>query len=97
LDAKYFAQAFDSTVKRIVSRAKVDQQHLILSVVDNRGQVGPKLGQFERVELTEKDGKLRVVAPAFKVIENLPASFVVGNVVADDIVPARGHRVVMLV
>ena len=39
----------------------------------------------------------RVVAAAFELIEDLPASFVVGNVIADEIVPAGGHRVVMLV
>jgi hypothetical protein len=80
-----------------VSRTKIHEQHLILLVVNDRNQVGTELGQIMRVELTKENGELGVVATTFEMVKHLAPTFVVGNVVADEIVSSRGHRVVMLV
>jgi len=88
---KRFADAFYSAVQRIVGGAEIDDQHLILGVIDDCGQISAKLGEFGGIELAEEDGELRVVAATFEVVEDLVAAFVVGNVVADDVVASCSH------
>jgi hypothetical protein len=92
-----FSQAFDSTVERIVRRAKVNEQNLILRMMNNRSQIGPELRQLSWIELAKKDRELCAIPAAFKMIEYLATAFIVGNVVADDVVAPSSHRVVMLV
>ena len=89
-NAEYFTQAFDAAVEWVVGRAQVDEQDLIFGVVDDRGQIGSKLGQLARVELAEEYGELGVVAATFEVVEDFAAAFVVGDVVADDVMAAGG-------
>ena len=96
-NVKRLAQAFDSAVKRIVGRTKINEQHLILGMVNDRRQVGTKLRQLTRIELAEEDGKLGVVAATFEFVKDLAPPFVVGDIVTDNIMAAGSHRVVTLV
>jgi hypothetical protein len=77
-----------------MSRAEINKRHLIFGMMDDERKIGSKLSQLSRIELTEEDGELGVVTAAFQVIEHLPAPFVVGDVVADEIVPTGGHGIV---
>lgn len=80
-----------------MSGAKINQQNLVFGVMNSLRKDASQISQFSRIELAEKDGELRVVAAAFEGIEDFVPTFVVGNIVADDVMPARRHRVVMLV
>jgi hypothetical protein len=91
-DVESFAEAFDSAVEGIMSRAKIDQENLVFRVVDNGRQIGAELGQLARVELAEENGELRVVAAPFEMVEHFIAPFIIGDVVADEKMPAGGHR-----
>ena len=77
-----------------MGRTQINLQHLILVMVDDGREISPELSQFARIELAEEDGELRVIASTFKMIEHLGSALVVGNVVGDDEVASRGHRVV---
>jgi hypothetical protein len=74
-----------------VGGAEVYDKDLVLVVVDDGRQGGAEMGQLHRVALAEKDGELGVVAAPFEVIEDLAATFVVGNVVGDDVVSSGCH------
>ncbi len=77
-----------------MSRAKINEEDLVLLVEDDGGQVGSQLGQFAGVQLAEEHGELRVVSSTFQMVEHLPATFVIGNIVADEEMPAGRHRMV---
>ena len=61
---KRLAQPLDSAIQRVVGRAKVHQQYLVIVIMNGGGEVGAQDRQLARVQLAKEDGKLRVIAAA---------------------------------
>jgi hypothetical protein len=65
-------------------RADVCEEHLVLVVVDDFGELGTKLDKLSGIELATEHRELQVVSvPAHK-LEHLSQSFGIGDVIGHD-------------
>jgi len=84
------AERCDGAVSSVVAGTKVYEENLIFFVVDDGFEFFFKLGFFSRVQVAFEDGELEVVAPVAAGLEDAGESFVIANVVADEVGAAHG-------
>ena len=80
-----FSQRGDDAIAASVGGAKVDEQNLIVSVVDDVLKLRLTLEQVNIGQLALEDAELDVVAPVFHRFEDLAKSLSVSDVVADNV------------
>ena len=80
-----FAQGGDDAITASVGGAKVDEQDLIVSAVDDVLKLGLTLQQVDFGQLALKDAELDVISPVFHGFEDLAQPFGISDVVADDV------------
>lgn len=73
-----------------LGRAEGDEKNLVLSVVDHILEGGLHADALRRREVAFEDGELDVVSEILAHFENPPESFVIGDVVGDDVGGAHG-------
>lgn len=71
---------------------EIDQEDLVFFVVNEPDELVDEFGVLTGVEFAEKDGELGVVAARLKSVKDGGTTFVVGDVVGDEVVAAGGHE-----
>src|SRR5439155_13687156 len=77
-------QRRDDPIAPALRRAQVDEQHLVLTVIDDRRQQVPAAGQIRSRQLALEHGVLQMIAkPAHRLVD-LGETFVLTDVVGDE-------------
>ena len=83
------AEHFEPFMEGMGRGAQVEQEHLVFAVVDDAIEPGAEAGEFGGVAVAEEHAVLDTVSLAFEQFKGLCAPFVIGDIVADEIVSSR--------
>jgi len=69
-----------------VSGAKIDNEDLVFSMMDEGGHASFEFKEFLFVELAKEDAVLRVISETMEETENFSPSFVITDVIGNDVI-----------
>jgi len=86
-----FTQRGNDAISAGACRSKIDEQHLIVVVIDDLGQLCSESDEFTARQPAFEDRELKVITPAPHRLEYFPQTFGVANVIANDVGVTHVH------